>query len=932
MSNVVEIFTIGGGEILEFIFNGIAMFFTGDKSIASRLMQIALIFGGFWVMTGMVLKNNLFIGPKWFVFYLVVSELLFAKTVTIQITDTTNNMLARPVSNVPMGLAYVASFSSRLGVSLTKVFEKNFSVVDDVQYTKTGMVFGSKLVGDMLKLTITDARFQQNLNHYIDRCVANIATIGYKYDWPKLKEQADVWKFVTQDNEPSPLWKFIYRDSSGKSKLLTCRDGAPLLTNEWSNAYDKFDKIYSSKNLVDAIKDIVGDGNNDVTQALSQQVKGILSSNFDYLSNMRQMAGDSDKLLRQALMLNSIVDTTQSKSQNYAATKALMQQKTHYQTVGYLAQDALPVFKVILEGLVYGCFVLILFFALLPGGGAVLMNYMQLVVWLQLWAPLYALLHGIMMKVAQYKTASLISAYGGYTMMNALGIVNFNSNIYATAGYLSMSVPYLAYIILKGGVQSFVQMATHLGSGYQSAAASSAGEVTSGNFSQGNVQYGNTNAMSMSAFQQSASPYMNKGHFLRVMDDGSIQTITADGRSVYQAGVGRTISSFKTHMELRDTIEQQLNKNISQEESFLKSKQASLTTAQNVSLRDATTFGDVITKGVSKGQQYSINNSSGEGMSIQNLVGVNKDLQSKVSSNRVQNSQLTAGGNIGFNVGGNISGGKKTTEVLSSQTSQTSGNSFSIGGSAGANLGLGYSSNASRDQSDSQINDLTDSEKVSNNLDYMYKVAKNTSFGEHQSNEAKAAKDFIASYEKMQSLSDTVSKSQQDLQRYTQARSKLETSGITTTENLDQEFFEYVKAQKGEYQATRLLGLGGDFIQPYKEAFEERKVGQFLKEFDQDMASGLKDISNKYKKEEIGTLDRNQLDKTEAQFKEIKTTQHIDNSGQKQAVDKKIENAKTKAQDRKTHYENEREVREGKFKAEYKESLPGKAIKNIFKK
>lgn len=931
MSNVVEIYTIGGGEILEFVFNGIAMFFTGDKSIASRLMQIALIFGGFWVTTSMVLKNNIFIGPKWFVFYLVISELLFAKVVTVQITDTTNNMVARPVANVPLGLAYMASLSSRFGVNITKAFEKNFSVVDDVQYTKTGMVFGAKLVGDMLKLTITDSRFQQNLNHYIERCITNIATIGYKYDWSKLKEQPDVWKFVTVDNEPSPLWKFIYRDSSGQSKLLTCREGAPLLTNEWSNAYDKFDKIYSSKNLVDAIKDTVG-GSDQTTQALSEQVKVILSSNFDYLSNMRQMVGDSDKLIRQALMLNSIVDTVQSKSENYAATKALMQQKTHYQTVGYLAQDALPVFKVILEGLVYGCFVLILFFGLLPGGGSVLMNYIQLVVWLQLWAPLYALLHGIMMKVAQYKTASLVSAYGGYTMMNALGIVNFNSNIYATAGYLSMSVPYLAYILLKGGVQSFVHMATHLGAGYQSAAAVSAGEVTSGNFSQGNIQYGNTSAMTMSAFQQSASPHMNKGHFSRVMDDGAIQTLTPDGRSVYQAGAGRTISSFKTHMELGNSIQKHLNNSLAREESFLESKQLSLTKARNISLREATTFGDVISTGVSKGEQYSVNISAGEGMSIQNMIGVNKDIQNRIADNQSQGVQVNAGANVGVSAGANINTGTQTTDKLSAQTSKTSGNNFNAGANIGGNVGIGYSSNAERHQSLVQTNDLSDSEKVSSNLDYMYKVAKNTNFSEHQSNEQKAAQDFIASYEAVQSLSDAVSKSQQNLERYAQAKNKLETSGITTTENLDQEFFEYVKAQKGEHQATRLLGLGGDFIKPYKEAFEEKKFTQFLNEFNQDMASGSREIDNKYKNHKIGTLDETEVNQAKDKFKEMKESQQIDNSEQKQIIEERIESNHNKTQEKQEHYKNERDVRKAKFQEEYQRSLPSKAVTNIGKK
>ena len=896
-SSALEIYTIGGGEILEFIFNGIAMFFTGDKPVASRVIQIAAIFGGFWVVISMVLKNNLFIGPKWFLFYLVASELLFAKTATVAITDTTDQLKPRLVSHVPMGLAYVASYSSRLGIELTKKFEQNFSVVDDIQYTKTGMVFGSKLVGDMLKLTISDARFQQNLYHYIDRCITNIATIGHKYDWPKLKSEPNVWKFVTETNKPSPLWKFIYKDKDDKSQLFTCEEGAPILTGEWQSAYSKFDQIYSKKNVVEAIKDGFS-SENQATMSLSNQVKGVLASNFGYLSNMKDIAGDADALLRQALMLNSIVDSTNSKTMNYAATKALIQQKNHYQTVGYLAQDALPVIKVVLDGVVYGAFVIVLLFALLPGGWNVLVNYTQLIVWLQLWAPLYAILHGIMMKVAQFKTASLASAYGGYTMMNALGIVNYNSNIYATAGYLSMSVPYLAHIILKGGVQSFVHMSSHLGSGFQSAAASASAEVTSGNLSQGNVQYGNTSALTMSAFQQSASPHMNKGHFSRVRDDGSIHTTTLDGRDVFKAGAGFNISTFKTHMELGSSMQQQINKSRGNEESFMATQQKSLNKVETIALKNATTFGDAISKGVNKGEQYNINTSSGESMSIQNMLSLNKDIQKR----------------------------------LANQESQGANAHIGVGVNTGINAGGGYSTNATREQTSAQYNNLNDSEQSSKNLDYMYRVAKNTNFGEHQSVEAKAARDFVASYDKMQSLSESISKSRQSIDRYNYAESKLETSGINSSENLDQEFFDYIKEQKGAHQAVQLLGLGGEFIRPYKEGFIEQKMSTYMATIDQDLKSHPEKIAQKYNDYKVGQLDDSELKKHEGKFDKVQHSGQIDSTQHKQIIDKKISGTKAKAEDKREYYEKEKEVRSGEFKENYKKNIGKKIYKNIVKK
>src|SRR3546814_2707564 len=89
---------------------------------------------------------------------------------------------------------------------------------------------------------------------------------------------------------------------------------------------------------------------------------------------------------------------------NYAATKALMQQRTTYQLSGEIAGKILPVMKNVFEAIAYGAFIFIFILALLPNGYNVLGTYMGLLLWIQMWPPLYAILNLIMTVAARNQT------------------------------------------------------------------------------------------------------------------------------------------------------------------------------------------------------------------------------------------------------------------------------------------------------------------------------------------------------------------------------------------------------------------------------------------------------------------------------------------------------------------------------------------------
>src|SRR6185312_12324387 len=142
--------------------------------------------------------------------------------------------------------------------------------------------------------------------------------------------------------------------------------------------------------------------------------------------------------------------------------KALMQQRSTYAIAGDIAARTLPLFKNVIEALSYALFIFIVVLALLPNGYRILLTYCGILAWTQLWAPLYAVLNLIMTLYGQTETASH-GAEKGLTLLNSAAIINANADMVSLAAWLSVSIPFISYGILKQGAAAFVGLAQHLG-------------------------------------------------------------------------------------------------------------------------------------------------------------------------------------------------------------------------------------------------------------------------------------------------------------------------------------------------------------------------------------------------------------------------------------------------------------------------------------
>ena len=607
------VYTFGGGEILNGVFNAIAMSLNGhDGSLFEPLKRLGLILGAFWAALYALYGDQIKVFTHWIVPMTVFMNLLFVPTVTVWILDPVHHYHQK-VDNVPYGLAALAGHVSTFGYHITGKIESFFSLPDDLRYQKSGFLFASDIIQKAKTFHITNTDLAENMKSFVGQCVLYDAMLGRKYNIDELRNTDDIWGLVSA--HPSQARSFVWRDLKlpdqprNRPNIISCSEGVQRFNHLWAAEINNAANLFGKK-----IFDKSG-----VINPRAELLK-YLPLAYGQLGNL---AKDASDIIKQQMMIYSIVDGVESNSTalgnapNFAARRAYLQQRSTYETLGAMAGETLPVMKAVLEAIIYAFFVFVIPLALLPFGYRFLLTWAQSLLWLQLWAPLYAILNYIMTISATSKTmaALAISNPQGVTIASSVGIANVNADIAAMSGYLSLSIPFLSIALVKG-VGSFVHMASHLGNVAQSAAGMAASEVTSGNLSYGNLSEGNSQisnsnmlSHSMAASYKSASSHIQDGR--------SEITTMADGSQVLNVGS----SNLPVSLNVAESQSAQLSQMASQ------SQQNALNHSESSSQSLSSSYRDMVDLSKTLSQSNHSSDSVRHGVSTEQSQALQKGSQ-----------------------------------------------------------------------------------------------------------------------------------------------------------------------------------------------------------------------------------------------------------------------------------------------------------------
>lgn len=469
----------------------------------------------------------------WGLTFVLVTALLLTPKVTVVVNDLTAPDTIGRVDNVPAGLALPLYLATGVGYTLTTTYEDIFHFPDERSYTKTGMLFASKLMQDSFTIDSRNPVLAYNMGEYAKNCVVPDIMLNHKYSMQDVMESGDVQAQIF--GNPSPLRAIYWRDANGTT-FMVCRDAAPrlktLLTAESNNTGSTF-MAHAARMLP---------GNNAPQTVYAEQLAG----SYEYFLGGSKSA--------QAIMMQNIAVAGLRRGLNsyvkgmndtasmvdIASEQSLMKLRLSHAVSYTIATEVLPQLHTVLLLFCICIFpVMVLALYVREIAWSVIKSYLNFMGSLMLWPVMFAIFNF----AVNYSTQSSFHATGP-TLSNMNRLMETSTTTAGIAGWLMLSIPFLAFRLFTGLGQGFASLSSSLGSALSSASAADSGAVASGNMSVGNVQLDNING-----HKTDLNRAYREGNTSMQLGNSAMRTVTQDGQTVYDASGATSRLPVDLHLD-----------------------------------------------------------------------------------------------------------------------------------------------------------------------------------------------------------------------------------------------------------------------------------------------------------------------------------------------------------------------------------------------
>ncbi|HGL9033016.1 TPA: conjugal transfer protein TraG N-terminal domain-containing protein [Neisseria gonorrhoeae] len=769
----VEYFTFpGNGEAVRAVFNGVATI--SGSTMMGGAMQAAALFGFLVTLAVAVFKLDLKDNFSYlFVVLFCWMGMMVPKT-TVLITESggygyTGRQYT--VGNVPVGLAYMGYFVSSFGQSITRKAEQVNHLPDDLNYSRTGMLFGMRLMENIREARIPDAQLTQDWALFMYQCSFFDMNLYHFYNVQDLAQSADILATLTHTNQA--LFTNVSQIASrrgnmlqynGKSKTMTCNEAAKELKDRT--------RFYSKNYLPGYIADRVfaGLGTNSaginrvnalVTLGNSSFQYLLDNARFDTLKNIEQAA--MVEVIRQAGIINGQRNRNPAAVQQaFAQVQARNQYIAAQKTGSSMASWNLPLIRSAAEAILIGLFPFVMILAMLGGIMAfrLLSFYMMSMLWIQLWAPVASIINMIMTMNAK-RLFSVEAANGVITPGTGDTLLMAAADAQAAAGAAMWLIPVIAGALAMGG-RSLMNGMMGMTSSAKSTGEAAGSQVGSGNYSAGNMNYNNSNANKHSLNPVYTDPQMMTaqsaaGTSWRNMATGdsraqmrnssfgvSSQSQISQSESYSKAADRAETSAQQWQASFRESVSQGNANRLAFATNYGMDRSASEGYGMGLDAAESRKLSYVIDQGKKIAQKFGVTNTSAVISAIAAGLGISGNTGSSTKAQNIKNA-LGAKGDLGW------SGKSQNTDQMVAEIGESI--------EAGKRQGISFDSNFTDKVSQSEA----------------YKVALNSGNSLAQTAEA--------NFSKAREASHMASESYQKAQSYREMAAQTYGNGITIAQD-----------------------------------------------------------------------------------------------------------------------------------------------------
>ena len=619
-----------GGQIRD-LFEALVSICSGSSY--GGLLKTAVLAGFLVTLTGALLKWQGLASKVYLFAAVLFYSVMLVPKVDVAIHDE-RSADVYVVSNVPFGVGFFASATSKIGHFLTESFETAFSLPDAERFSKFGLVYPQRALNSLLAAGPVTPEGRALTDRVIADCIGP-ELLDHPDKAAELSHSGDIWATISADGWINPARSSVSSDGT----VQRCDQALQSLDQHLNTV----ELDFLSKRLGTVLVPERIDPADAIRRTLPQSEALLLG-----------VSRSLEQSLKHSVMLTALPGGMASiapldLAAKYSASQANLTSEINYRTLARLAEHSLPKIRNCVEFIVIAAFPLMLLLMVAAGSaaGAVFRSFFVLLIWFQLWAPLLSVANYLMISVDANPMNRIAAEFGGSTLLAAGIIREAGATSQAIAGSIMLLIPVIAFALAKGSDMAFVSMATGLMAPAQGASSGASAQAASGNFNAGNVSLGNTSMNSASANKSDLSsswsdPYASKSRtaYGSVTRDET-GTVTGMARTSIDLGV----SSFGalTHSRTTGTASSAAT-TLTASESQALSLSSAATSSNAVSREFARAMSQGLSERLSAGQSTAGSSSSSYSKSTGESSTVSRGLSNSENLSLTSGAKLQAGG------------------------------------------------------------------------------------------------------------------------------------------------------------------------------------------------------------------------------------------------------------------------------------------------
>ncbi|HDF2344289.1 TPA: conjugal transfer mating pair stabilization protein TraG [Morganella morganii] len=786
---VDTVYVMAGGAYMAQIFNGVATMV--GTSAWDSMMRIVMLISGMSALAVYMRSHDPKELVKFVAFIILITSVLLIPKRSVQIIDRSDPTGVYRVDNVPLGLAVPAKFITSIGTDITEIYERLFHLPDSLMYSKTGMLYGADLVGHVSDVMTVNGDLAELMGMYVKNCVIGDIMINHKYSFQELMNSRDPYTLIFR--QPSPLRGVMvpYGNSEAQEEgFWTCE----MLAKNVLMPKLGIDTTTGGATWEYTVRGLFGGAPNaDVLYAT------LLGDSYNYYYQGGQTAG---QLMRTSVVMNALRNGISAYSAQSGDTASLVnlsssssynKMRLSWATSGSIGVKFLPLMNTILLALIFALFPITILLATIHALTiGMLKNYIFSIIYLQSWPPMFAILNSAATFYLRGKT-------GGteFNLANLASIQEMHSDIGLVAGWLTLSIPFIAYGIVKGMGSVVSQAGNYLGTAINSSATASSSQAADGTWAFNNMQTDN-----VSGNKWDTNYSHREGQTTQQLASGASVTQTANGQMVYDSStaMSRLPVSIKGSDVTASTLQDMARRADVQASSAQHGYKSSVNSGWNQLSQFSTQTGNsaTLSSGTDSGMTANQSQAVAKMQNAVSTVAKNQGISKREAYEMLMNNQVSSGYTAGIkgSIGGNTPAvfNVKAGGEIYIDTNKSDRDSITKGTHEGGsrNTDYHYGQNVQAQKDFREGWDVLESERMSHG------TSQNDNTANSDINQ------FAATLSVSQNSYDQYMTSRTRSQEYSEMASLAKSHSAQIDSNFDQQFVNYVM-EKTPGSADRIL-------------------------------------------------------------------------------------------------------------------------------